>query len=244
MWYSSQFEKNAWCCKFASTEWAVSTRLATSCKWNQEKIYSNQRCTFSFSSHLLSLLKRRSKLSKKLLTARQISAHVKCWSTSCNWCLDFNENSLQIAHPFIEGCLTKQPKLITICLTAIQRMITNKVLNEVSSGSLVEALHVLTDAEVEELKVLQTTILLVTASPVISDTALAQVSFWKSWFSHDVRLQTTFLLLYRLWLSACVCIRGKRVPLLTLQLRLSGNVSVRFLTEFTGITLPWSPLLK
>lgn len=45
--------------------------------------------------------------------------------------LDLLEHNNEIVSPFIKGCETFQPKLINICLTALQRLITAQVLVEV-----------------------------------------------------------------------------------------------------------------
>nr|CDS34440.2 protein MON2 [Hymenolepis microstoma] len=84
------------------------------------------------------------------------------------------EHNLDITNPFIKGCETGQPKIINICLTAIQRLITSQALTEPSMEFLLKAVSTLADSELEELKLLQTTILLVTASQTLPDVILSQ----------------------------------------------------------------------
>ncbi|VDO11629.1 unnamed protein product [Rodentolepis nana] len=84
------------------------------------------------------------------------------------------EHNLDISNPFIKGCETGQPKIINICLTAIQRLITSQVLTEPSMESLLKVVSTMVDSELEELKLLQTTILLVTASQSLPDVILSQ----------------------------------------------------------------------
>lgn len=45
--------------------------------------------------------------------------------------LDLLEHNLDVASPFIKGCETGQSKIINICLTALQRLITSQMLTEV-----------------------------------------------------------------------------------------------------------------
>ncbi|VDL89401.1 unnamed protein product [Schistocephalus solidus] len=40
------------------------------------------------------------------------------------------EHNDELAYPFLNGCSTKQPKLVSICLSALQRLITNNILTE------------------------------------------------------------------------------------------------------------------
>ncbi|KAM3184735.1 hypothetical protein ACTXT7_007752 [Hymenolepis weldensis] len=84
------------------------------------------------------------------------------------------EHNLDVASPFIKGCETGQSKIINICLTALQRLITSQMLTEPSVESLLKVVSTMVDSELEELKLLQTTILLVTASQTLSDVTLSQ----------------------------------------------------------------------
>ena len=40
--------------------------------------------------------------------------------------------SIDIVEPLIQGCNTKNQKVVVLCLTAIQRLISHKALSEVS----------------------------------------------------------------------------------------------------------------
>ncbi|VUZ46078.1 unnamed protein product [Hymenolepis diminuta] len=84
------------------------------------------------------------------------------------------EHNLDVANPFIKGCETGQSKVINICLTALQRLITSQMLTEPSVESLLKVVSTMVESELEELKLLQTTILLVTASQTLSDVILSQ----------------------------------------------------------------------
>uniref|UniRef100_A0A0X3PWG4 Protein MON2 homolog n=1 Tax=Schistocephalus solidus TaxID=70667 RepID=A0A0X3PWG4_SCHSO len=83
------------------------------------------------------------------------------------------EHNDELAYPFLNGCSTKQPKLVSICLSALQRLITNNILTEETATHLVDTLQLLTESDVEELKVLQTIILLITTSTFVTEVPLA-----------------------------------------------------------------------
>ncbi|VDM16783.1 unnamed protein product [Hydatigera taeniaeformis] len=72
-----------------------------------------------------------------------------------------------------DGCESGQPKLVNICLTALQRLITSQMMTESSVESLLKVIITLVDAEIEELKLLQTTILLVTTNQTLPDVSLS-----------------------------------------------------------------------
>jgi hypothetical protein len=85
------------------------------------------------------------------------------------------ESSADVIKPLILGCETKQPKIIQISLTSVQKVIEAKILNVSSASLLINTLWQLTDANLEELKVLQTIILLVTTTDVVKHELLAKV---------------------------------------------------------------------
>ncbi|CAF0712027.1 unnamed protein product [Brachionus calyciflorus] len=84
------------------------------------------------------------------------------------------ESSPEIIRPLTLGCETKQPKIIQICLTSVQKVIEARILNQNSASMLINTLWTLTDAGLEELKVLQTIILLVTTTDVVKHQLLAK----------------------------------------------------------------------
>ncbi|CDS40590.1 protein MON2 [Echinococcus multilocularis] len=105
-------------------------------------------------------------------------AQIKCLKELINGNQDIRtyllENNVELVNPFIKGCETGQPKLVNICLTALQRLITSQMLTEYSVESLLNVISTLVDAELEELKLLQTTILLVTTNHTLSDMSLSR----------------------------------------------------------------------
>lgn len=103
-----------------------------------------------------------------LLKLRQInSLKVNLYKTMC-------ESSADVIRPLILGCDTKQSKIIQICLASVQKIIEAKILNVNSASILIKTLWHLTDIGSEELKVLQTIILLVTTTDVVKHEHLAK----------------------------------------------------------------------
>lgn len=108
------------------------------------------------------------------------------------------DSSSEVIKPLILGCDTKQPKIIQICLTSVQKVVEAKILNVVrrsalsdaagtpcrsftlvfvlqsSASSLINILWILTESGLEELKVLQTIILIVTTTDVVKHNLLAK----------------------------------------------------------------------
>ncbi|KAA3680783.1 uncharacterized protein DEA37_0007614 [Paragonimus westermani] len=77
--------------------------------------------------------------------------------------------------PFLNGCATKQLKIVSICLSSFQKLISRECLSEGGAQSLIDVLWALVDANVEEVRVLQTTILLLTSSSLVHGDMLAKV---------------------------------------------------------------------
>ncbi|XP_031571220.1 protein MON2 homolog isoform X2 [Actinia tenebrosa] len=73
----------------------------------------------------------------------------------------------EILQPFLLGCDTKSLRVIQISLTALQRLITNEALSEPSANNLVSTLWNLMESGLEELRILQTVILLITTSNIV-----------------------------------------------------------------------------
>jgi len=84
------------------------------------------------------------------------------------------DSSTDVIKPLILGCDTKQPKIIQICLTSVQKVIEAKILNVNSASMLINTLWQLTESGLEEIKVLQTIILLVTTTDVVKHQFLAK----------------------------------------------------------------------
>ncbi|KAF8571910.1 hypothetical protein P879_00808 [Paragonimus westermani] len=76
--------------------------------------------------------------------------------------------------PFLNGCATKQLKIVSISLSSFQKLISRECLSEGGAQSLIDVLWALVDANVEEVRVLQTTILLLTSSSLVHGDMLAK----------------------------------------------------------------------
>ncbi|KAK7101826.1 protein MON2 homolog [Littorina saxatilis] len=82
--------------------------------------------------------------------------------------------STEIVKPFVLGCETKNPKLIPLCLSCVQRLITYEAISTSAAEHIIEMLWSLMESGQEELKLLQTAILLLTTNSVVQHDALAK----------------------------------------------------------------------
>lgn len=99
----------------------------------------------------------------------------------------------EIIQPFLLGCDTKSLRVVQISLTALQRLITNEALSESSSVNLVSTLWQLMEGGLEELRILQSIILLITTSNIVYGECLgkAMVLCFKLYFIKDATICTT-----------------------------------------------------
>ncbi|XP_070611694.1 protein MON2 homolog isoform X2 [Erythrolamprus reginae] len=82
------------------------------------------------------------------------------------------ENSSEVVQPFLMGCGTKEPKITQLCLAAIQRLMSHEVVSEVAAGNVINMLWQLMENSLEELKLLQTVLVLLTTNTVVHDEVL------------------------------------------------------------------------
>ncbi|KAH9512973.1 Endocytosis and vacuole integrity protein [Bulinus truncatus] len=82
--------------------------------------------------------------------------------------------SSDIIQPFVMGCITKNPKLLPLCLVAVQRMISHEAVSTAAADAIIGMLWHLMEAGLEELKLLQTAILLLTINSVVQHDSLAK----------------------------------------------------------------------
>ncbi|KAJ8301798.1 hypothetical protein KUTeg_020785 [Tegillarca granosa] len=68
--------------------------------------------------------------------------------------------SAEIVQPFVLGCETKNQKLVQLCLVSIQKLISHEAVSMTAANSIIDCLWNLMEAGLEELKLLQTAILL------------------------------------------------------------------------------------
>ncbi|XP_043565909.1 protein MON2 homolog isoform X1 [Chiloscyllium plagiosum] len=84
------------------------------------------------------------------------------------------ENSSEVVQPLLMGCGTKEPKIAQLCLSAIQRLMSHEVVSEGAAGNIINMLWQLMENGLEELKLLQTVLVLLTTNTVVHDDALAK----------------------------------------------------------------------
>ncbi|XP_044927772.1 protein MON2 homolog isoform X6 [Mustela putorius furo] len=84
------------------------------------------------------------------------------------------ENSSEVVQPFLMGCGTKEPKITQLCLTAIQRLMSHEVVSETAAGNIINMLWQLMENSLEELKLLQTVLVLLTTNTVVHDESLSK----------------------------------------------------------------------
>ncbi|XP_055882628.1 protein MON2 homolog isoform X4 [Biomphalaria glabrata] len=82
--------------------------------------------------------------------------------------------SADVVQPFVMGCVTKNPKLLPLCLVAVQRMISHEAISTAAADAIIGMLWHLMEAGLEELKLLQTAILLLTINSVVQHDSLAK----------------------------------------------------------------------
>ncbi|XP_071961451.1 protein MON2 homolog isoform X3 [Antedon mediterranea] len=99
----------------------------------------------------------------------------------------------EIMQPFLLGCDTKNLRIVQICLASIQRLIAKQALSQEAGSNVVNMLWNLMDCGIEDLKVLQTTLVLVTTSTVVRGNALARaiVICFRLHFSKDNTVSNT-----------------------------------------------------
>nr|XP_009917666.1 PREDICTED: protein MON2 homolog [Haliaeetus albicilla] len=85
------------------------------------------------------------------------------------------ENSSEVVQPFLMGCGTKEPKITQLCLAAIQRLMSHEVVSEAAAGNIINMLWQLMENSLEELKLLQTVLVLLTTNTVVHDEALSKI---------------------------------------------------------------------
>uniref|UniRef100_A0A673WMR4 Protein MON2 homolog n=1 Tax=Salmo trutta TaxID=8032 RepID=A0A673WMR4_SALTR len=84
------------------------------------------------------------------------------------------ENSSEVVQPFLMGCGTKEPKITQLCLAAVQRLMTHEVVSEAAAGNVINMLWQLMENGLEELKLLQTVLVLLTTNTVVHDEILSK----------------------------------------------------------------------
>uniref|UniRef100_A0ABK9MVT4 Protein MON2 homolog n=1 Tax=Glossina morsitans morsitans TaxID=37546 RepID=A0ABK9MVT4_GLOMM len=80
----------------------------------------------------------------------------------------------QILYPLVQGCESKDLKISKFCLGMMQRLITQQVVDQKGARYITDALWMLMEHNIEEVKVLQTVTLLLTTNTVVHGETLAK----------------------------------------------------------------------
>lgn len=80
----------------------------------------------------------------------------------------------QIMYPLVQGCESKELKVIKYCLGLMQRLITQQVVDQKGARYITDTLWMLMENGTEEVKVLQTVTLLLTTNSVVHGETLAK----------------------------------------------------------------------
>ncbi|KAG5311481.1 MON2 protein, partial [Acromyrmex insinuator] len=80
----------------------------------------------------------------------------------------------QILYPIVQGCESKDIKIIKFCLSMMQRLITQQAVDQKGARYITDALWLLMESGTEEVKVLQTVTLLLTSNAVVHGDTLAR----------------------------------------------------------------------
>jgi hypothetical protein len=80
----------------------------------------------------------------------------------------------QILYPLVQGCESKDVKIIKFCLGMMQRLITQQVVDQKGARYIADTLWILMENGTEEVKVLQTVTLLLTTNTIVHGETLAK----------------------------------------------------------------------
>ncbi|XP_022081616.1 protein MON2 homolog isoform X2 [Acanthaster planci] len=93
----------------------------------------------------------------------------------------------EILQPFLLGCDTKNLKIVQLCLGSVQRLITHEALSAAAASNVINMLWNLMEGGIEDLKVLQTAVVILTTNTIVRGPALARaiVVCFRLHFSKD-----------------------------------------------------------
>ncbi|KAB0801130.1 hypothetical protein PPYR_05484 [Photinus pyralis] len=80
----------------------------------------------------------------------------------------------QVMYPLVQGCESKDIKLIKCCLPIIQKLITQQVVDQKGARYITDTLWSLMESGIEEVKVLQSVTLLLTTNTIVHGETLAR----------------------------------------------------------------------
>ncbi|KAK4871796.1 hypothetical protein RN001_015920 [Aquatica leii] len=80
----------------------------------------------------------------------------------------------QVMYPLVQGCESKDIKLIKCCLPIIQKLITQQVVDQKGARYITDTLWSLMESGIEEVKILQSVTLLLTTNTIVHGETLAR----------------------------------------------------------------------
>ncbi|XP_066601178.1 protein MON2 homolog isoform X2 [Prorops nasuta] len=80
----------------------------------------------------------------------------------------------QILYPLVQGCESKDIKIIRFCLGMMQKLITQQAIDQKGARYITDTLWLLMESGIEEVKILQTVTLLLTSNTVVHGDTLAR----------------------------------------------------------------------
>lgn len=80
----------------------------------------------------------------------------------------------QILYPVVQGCETKEQRIVKMCLGIIQRLITHQAVDQKGARYITDTLWMLMESGTEEVKILQSVTLLLTTNTVVHGDTLAR----------------------------------------------------------------------
>lgn len=95
--------------------------------------------------------------------------------------------STEVFTPLLLGLESKFPKIIPLCLSCLQKLASSAAIGEGYAGKVISQLGLLADDDIEDLRILQTIIVMLTTSNVVQKDPLAQtlVLCFKLYFNQD-----------------------------------------------------------
>lgn len=81
----------------------------------------------------------------------------------------------QILFPLVQGCESKDVKIIKVCVRIMQRLITQQVVDQKGARYITDTLWILMESGTEEVKILQSVTLLLTTNTIVHGETLARI---------------------------------------------------------------------
>jgi hypothetical protein len=126
-------------------------------------------------------------------SAERGSMKLKTLSESPGFSMKALAETDDVVHPLLFAAETKNPRIVQISLTSLQKLMQYKAIPQKSVESIVATLKVLMESQIEELKILQTILLLVTSMNIVRGRSLSKVLelCFKLYSSRDSSVHST-----------------------------------------------------